>query len=284
MLALLVANFGTTVAEFSGIAAAFSLAHIPAWLAVPPVAVAVWFLVTRGNYRKVERVFLALTAVCVTYFIAGFMARPDWGAALQGAVMPQAQLNSLWILTVDRRHRHDAHAVGPVLHPGDIVDKTRHLGAVRVHAARGLRGRGDDDRRIDFFIVLACAATLFPENIVVASAQDAATALQPFPGTPHATCSASACSACRSSPPASSPGHGVRRLRGLRLRERAGQLVPRGAGVQQHHHLPDVRAGGGGGHPRAAAGQGDPGRRSRSTASCSQSSSSSRCCSSTTPS
>ena len=36
MLALLVANFGTTVAEFSGVAAAFSLAHIPAWLCVPP--------------------------------------------------------------------------------------------------------------------------------------------------------------------------------------------------------------------------------------------------------
>jgi len=62
MLALLVANFGTTVAEFSGVAAAFSLAHVPAWACVPPVAMGVWLLVTRGNYRKVERVFLALTA------------------------------------------------------------------------------------------------------------------------------------------------------------------------------------------------------------------------------
>ena len=35
---------------------------------------------------------------------------------------------------------------------------------------------------IDFFIVVACAATLFPENIVVTSAQDAAMALQPFLG------------------------------------------------------------------------------------------------------
>ena len=49
MLALLVANFGTTIAEFSGVAAAFSLAHVPAWLAVPPVAFGVWLLVTRGE-------------------------------------------------------------------------------------------------------------------------------------------------------------------------------------------------------------------------------------------
>ena len=79
MLALLVANFGTTVAEFSGVAAAFSLAHIPPWLAVPPVAVGVWLLVTRGNYRKVERVFLALTAVYVAYFVAGVLAQARLG-------------------------------------------------------------------------------------------------------------------------------------------------------------------------------------------------------------
>ena len=63
MLALLIANFGTTVAEFSGVAAAFSLARVPAWLCVPPVALGVWLLVTRASFRKVERVFLVLTAV-----------------------------------------------------------------------------------------------------------------------------------------------------------------------------------------------------------------------------
>ena len=62
MLALLVANFGTTVAEFSGVGAAFSLAHIPPWVCVPPVAVGVWLLVTRGSYRRVERIFLIIKA------------------------------------------------------------------------------------------------------------------------------------------------------------------------------------------------------------------------------
>ena len=99
MLALLVANFGTTTAEFSGVAAAFSLAHVPAWAAVPPVAFGVWLLVTRGSYRKVERVFLALTAVYVAYFVAGFLAKPDWGAPSTAPFVPQVQTNSLWILT-----------------------------------------------------------------------------------------------------------------------------------------------------------------------------------------
>ena len=181
MLALLVANFGTTTAEFSGVAAAFSLAHVPSWAAVPPVAFGVWLLVTRGNYRKVERVFLALTAVYVAYFVAGFLAKPDWGAAVHGTFVPQVQTNSLWILTA-------IAAVGTTITPWGqffiqayIVDKrvtiTRYvytkvevyIGAVFTDA-------------IDLFIVLACAATLYKEGIIVETASDAARALAPLAG------------------------------------------------------------------------------------------------------
>jgi NRAMP (natural resistance-associated macrophage protein)-like metal ion transporter len=181
MMALLIANFGTTVAEFSGVAAAFSLAHVPSWLAVPPVAAVVWLLVTRGNYRKVERVFLVLTAIYIAYFVAGIMAKPSWGAALHGTVVPKAQLNSLWILTA-------IAAVGTTITPWGqffiqayVVDKrigirdyiyTKwevYVGAVFTDA-------------IDLFIVLACAATLYKEGIVVQTAQDAAKALAPLAG------------------------------------------------------------------------------------------------------
>ena len=45
ILATLIANFGTTVAEFSGVAAASSLFHVPPYVAVPVVAVGVWLVV-----------------------------------------------------------------------------------------------------------------------------------------------------------------------------------------------------------------------------------------------
>ena len=88
MLAMLIANLGTTIAEFSGVGAAFSLAHIPPWVCVPPVAVGVWLLITRGSYKRVERVFLFLSALYVTYIIAGFLAHPDWHAAARHTVVP----------------------------------------------------------------------------------------------------------------------------------------------------------------------------------------------------
>ena len=141
MLALLVANFGTTVAEFSGVAAAFSLAHVPAWLCVPPVALGVWLLVTRASFRKVERVFLVLTAVYAAYIVAGFLAKPDWGAALHGSVRPQATDEQRVAAHRGRRHRHDDHALGPVLHPGVHRRQARLDPRLRLHADRGLRRR-----------------------------------------------------------------------------------------------------------------------------------------------
>ena len=56
ILATVIANFGTTVAEFSGVAAAGGLFGVPSYVGVPVVAVGLWLLVTRGSYRKVERV------------------------------------------------------------------------------------------------------------------------------------------------------------------------------------------------------------------------------------
>ncbi|MCX6364678.1 MAG: Nramp family divalent metal transporter, partial [Actinobacteria bacterium] len=110
ILATVVANFGTTVAEFSGVAAAGSLFGVPSYVGVPVVAVGLWLLVTRGSYRKVERVLLVLGFVLVTYVVSGILAGADWPAATRGALIPHAQMNSLWLFTV-------VAAVGTTLTP-----------------------------------------------------------------------------------------------------------------------------------------------------------------------
>ncbi len=181
ILATVVANFGTTVAEFSGVAAASSLFNVPEYVAVPVVAVAVWLLMTRGSFRKIERVLLVLGFVLVTYVVSGFMAGPDWGATLHGATHPRIEWDSLWIFTA-------VAAVGTTLTPwgqffiqAAVVDK-------RVPWRRFLYTRYEIYAGsvfmilIDLFILLACAATLYGEGIVVRSAEEAAMALVPFLG------------------------------------------------------------------------------------------------------
>ena len=181
ILATVIANFGTTVAEFSGIAAGAGLFGVPSYIAVPVTAVAVWFLVTRGSYRKVERVLLALGFVLVTYVVAGVLAHPDWVAAARGAAVPRVQMNSLWLFTA-------VAAVGTTLTPwgqffiqAAVVDK-KVSWKQYVYTKYEIYVGSVMMTTIDFFIVVACAATLFHANIVVTSAQQAAMALQPFLG------------------------------------------------------------------------------------------------------
>jgi NRAMP (natural resistance-associated macrophage protein)-like metal ion transporter len=181
ILATVIANFGTTVAEFSGIAAGAGLFGVPSYIAVPVTAVAIWFLVTRGSYRKVERVLLALGFVLVTYVVAGVLAHPDWVAAARGAAVPRVQMNSLWLFTA-------VAAVGTTLTPwgqffiqAAVVDK-KVSWKQYVYTKYEIYVGSVMMTTIDFFIVVACAATLFHANIVVTSAQQAAMALQPFLG------------------------------------------------------------------------------------------------------
>lgn len=182
ILATVVANFGTTVAEFSGVAAAGSLFGVPSYVGVPVVAVAVWLLVTRGSYRKVERVLLVLGFVLVTYVVSGILAGPDWSAAARGALVPHGQMNNLWLFTV-------VAAVGTTLTPwgqffiqAAVVDKKISLRQY-VYTKYEIYVGSVIMTTIDLFIVLACAATLYKEGIVVESAKEAAMALQPFLGT-----------------------------------------------------------------------------------------------------
>lgn len=181
ILTTMAANFGTTVAEYSGVAAAGSLFGIPSWASVPVVAIAVWLLVTRGSYRKVERVLLALGFVLVAYIVSGVMAEPDWSAAGRGLVVPHVDLTSLWVFTA-------VAAVGTTLTPwgqffiqAAIVDK-KVPWRQYIYTKYEIYVGSVFMTTIDFFIVLACAATLYKEGIVIESAQDAARALEPFLG------------------------------------------------------------------------------------------------------
>ena len=60
LVALLLANVGTTCAEFAGVAASLELAGISKYVSVPLAAVGVSLLVLRGGFHRVEHVLLAL--------------------------------------------------------------------------------------------------------------------------------------------------------------------------------------------------------------------------------
>src|ERR1700689_5880759 len=58
MAAALLVDLGNTVAEFAGVAASMEIFGVTKYISVPIAALIVWFLVVRGSYSSVEKIFL----------------------------------------------------------------------------------------------------------------------------------------------------------------------------------------------------------------------------------
>ena len=179
--ALVIANIGTTCAEFAGIAAGFELFGISRYISVPAAAVIVSLLVLRGSFHRVERLLLLLSTVFLAYIASGFMAHPDWGAALHGTLVPTMPMTGEAIAIVTA-------TLGTTLAPWGLsfmqsyaVDKKlriEDLPLERIDVITGAVLTGV----IGFFVVVACAATLHRDGLHIADAADAAVALQPLAG------------------------------------------------------------------------------------------------------
>lgn len=179
--ALIIANTGTTAAEFAGVAAGSELFGVPRWISVPIAAALVSLLVLRGGFRGVERVLLALSSVFACYLVAAVLAGPDWTATLRGAVIPSMPLTQDAFVIA-------AACIGTTLTPWGlafvqsyVVDKrlsTRDLHLIGVDMTIGAILTGV----IACCVVITCAATLHPAGVVIDSAAAAASALEPLAG------------------------------------------------------------------------------------------------------
>src|SRR2546429_1351824 len=99
MLALLVANTGVTISEFIGVAASVQVLandpHTPLiYLVVPLSGLALWWLVTRGTYRRVEKVFLLISLGFLAYIPAAFAAHPNWQMVGQQVIVPHLNIDA----------------------------------------------------------------------------------------------------------------------------------------------------------------------------------------------
>ncbi|MCU1284753.1 MAG: Mn2+ and Fe2+ transporter of the family [Acidobacteriales bacterium] len=180
---LVLTNFANVVAEFAGIAGATELFGISRYISVPVSAALVWFLVVKGTYKSVEKIFLLASFFYIAYIIAGVLSRPDWSVAV---------VNTLKLPPVRQFRNYDylymaVGIIGATIAPwmqfylqSSIVEKgvtARQYGASRIDVIFG----SIFTDVVAWFIVVACAATLFVSGYKdVKSAADAAQGLRPF--------------------------------------------------------------------------------------------------------
>ncbi len=182
---LLIANLANTVSEFAGIAASMEIFGVSKYISVPIAAIAVWFLIVKGSYKSVERVFLVASVIYLAYVISGFMANPPWAAVLKETLTPTFKLESGYValfITV----------IGTTIAPwmqfyqqSAIADKGISVSVLPYERLDVIIGCFFTDI-VAAFIMIWCAATIYAHNLPIESAADAARALAPLAG-PFAT-------------------------------------------------------------------------------------------------
>jgi Mn2+/Fe2+ NRAMP family transporter len=187
VLTMLIANLGTTVAEFAGMAAALAIFRVPPQVGAVVSSVIVVLLLARGSFGRIQYVFVAIgAAISIAYFASADLVRPDWSDAALSLVVPRITLSQAYFLTLVGVVGTTITPWGQALIQSYVADKglgPRDLPAVRFDVALG---SGVFTNFVAALIVIATAVTIYPKGGTIESAADAALALGPLAG-PSAT-------------------------------------------------------------------------------------------------
>src|SRR5512136_1784532 len=164
MVGMFLTNMGNVISEFAGVAAGMEVFGVDKFIAVPLSAFLVWWMVVKGTYRVVEKVFLVACVFYISYVITGIIVKPDWDEVIRQFLHPQISFDPSEMTMV-------IGLVGTTIAPwmqfylqASIVEKGIKVedykfarfdvvtGSVIVHV-------------IAFFIILVCAETLFKHGI-----------------------------------------------------------------------------------------------------------------------
>ena len=181
MIVLLIANMGTTASEFSGIATSFEIFGVSKFISVPIMAFLVWWLVLKGSYSRIEKIFFMLCATFLSYIISGVIINPPWEEVMLASVTPTFARDAEFLMMA-------IGVIGTTITPwgqfyiqAAVVDKGITAKEYRYVFWDVMLG-AFFTWLIAFFIIVATAATLYSNHISIETVKDAAVALEPLAG------------------------------------------------------------------------------------------------------
>jgi Mn2+/Fe2+ NRAMP family transporter len=196
MTLVLIINLGNVMAEFTGVAYAMDVFGVSKYISVPLAAILVWALVVKGTAARVEKIFLTVCLIYLTYVISALLAKPEWLVAVLYLLPPQLirlipemkstiqapPLNASYFLIL-------AGLVGTTIAPWQHFFLQAAVVEKKVGPRQYPTTRNDvmvgsiSCMVIVFFIIVCTAATLHTSGILdIDNARTAALALKPLAG------------------------------------------------------------------------------------------------------
>jgi NRAMP (natural resistance-associated macrophage protein)-like metal ion transporter len=181
MLVFLFSNLTNTISEFSGIAASCEIFGITKYISLPIAAVIIWWVVVKGTYKSVEKVFLWACVFYLSYIITGFLVHPTWMSVGKELIKPSFSFRQDMIIMI-------MGIIGTTIAPwmqfyqqSTVVEKGISIKDYKYARLDTIIG-GIVVNVVAIFIIIACAATLFKNGVRIETAKDAALALKPLAG------------------------------------------------------------------------------------------------------
>jgi NRAMP (natural resistance-associated macrophage protein)-like metal ion transporter len=182
MVVLALADLGNIIAEFAGIASGMSIFGVSKYICVPIGAALVWTVIVRGSYKPVERILIVFSLIYFAYPISALMSHADWGTAFIKTVVPEFRPDPEYVTMI-------VGLIGTTITPwmqfylqASLVEKGVSKREYRLVRWDVILGCIITDV-VAFFIVVACAATLYHSgHRNISDAAEAAVALEPFAG------------------------------------------------------------------------------------------------------
>ncbi len=181
VLITFLANLANILAEYAGISSVADIYGVPRWIAVPLASLSIWFVVYKGSFKVVQKVFLTSSFLFLSYVFAGIMSKPDWQMAFNDMLVPSFVWTGEYFYTAVALIGTTITAWGQFFVQSYFVDKgisSEHLKYSRWDVFMGAFWTNF----VAFFIIVATAATLYKSGIKIDDAAQAATALAPFAG------------------------------------------------------------------------------------------------------
>ncbi len=183
MLLIMVTNFGNIISEFAGIAASAKLFGIGKFIAVPVSAFIVWYIVVKGTYHSVEKVFLVACVFYFSYIATGFMVSAPWPRVMHEFAHPSIDFSPNYLMLL-------IAVVGTTIAPwmqfyqqASVAEKgisVQHYSYSKLDTIIG----SIVVNIVAFFIIIVCGTVLFQGvgHNPIQTASDAAQALKPLAG------------------------------------------------------------------------------------------------------
>jgi len=180
-IGLLFSGIGNTTTEFAGVAGSMEVFGVSKYISVPVVAILVWLLVVKGTYKIAERIFLIFSVSLLTYVVSAIMGKPDWGEVGSAIIRPQFEASTKSMTMV-------IALVGTTIAPwmqfymqSSVIEKGLEMKNYSYTITDIVVGCVITVV-VAFFIMVACASTLYPNGIQINEAKDAALSLRPLAG------------------------------------------------------------------------------------------------------